>query len=152
MKKVAIILILVVLISPVARADRCSRATIQMLGYCPLDYPEGRPQAQSAVGISAPGPLPSEAGPVAAGLGAGLLAAGLKANPWLSAGIGVLTFGIADEVRYQRMKNDYQNHQEIVWKCVEYPVRNYPQYSHRECWREVSGIQIRTGKKNVQPH
>jgi len=146
MKKVAIILILVVLISPVARADRCSRATIQMLGYCPLDYPEGRPQAQSAVGISAPGPLPSEAGPVAAGLGAGLLAAGLKANPWLAAGVGVLTFGIADEVRYQRLKNDYQNHQETIWRCIDYPD------GHRECRQETSGISIKTGRGVQSPY
>jgi len=148
MKKIAIAILVLIglVVSQAAKADRCSRATVEMYGYCPLDYPEGRPQAQSAVGISAPGPLPSEAGPVAAGLGAGLLARGLGANPWLSAGIGVLTFGIADEVRYQRMKNDYQNHQEIIWRCLDYPD------GHRECRQETSGISIKTGRGVQSPY
>jgi len=104
-----------------------------------------RMQKKSAV-IRVPGPQPSEMGPVAAGVGVGLLARSLLGlNPLAAAGVGVLTFGIADEVRYQRLKQSYQNHQETIWRCIDYPD------GHRECRQETSGIQITTGKKNVRP-
>jgi len=103
-----------------------------------------RMQKKSAV-IRVPGPQPSEMGPVAAGVGVGLLARSLLSlNPLAAAGVGVLTFGIADELRYQRMKNDYRNYQETIWRCLDYPD------GHRECHQETSGIQITTGR-GVQP-
>ena len=104
-----------------------------------------RMQKQSAV-IRVPGPQPSEMGPVAAGVGVGLLARSLVGlNPLAATGVGLLAFGIADELRYQRIKNEYQNYQETIWRCIDYPDGS------RECRQETSGIQITTGKKNVQP-
>jgi hypothetical protein len=129
MKKIAMMVVILVLIGLVVSQAKAG----------------DRMQKQSAV-IRVPGPQPSEMGPVAAGVGVGLLARSLVGlNPLAAAGVGVLTFGIADELRCQRIKNEYQNYQETIWGCIDYPD------GRRECRQETSGIQITTGKKNVQP-
>ncbi|MGB9743475.1 MAG: hypothetical protein ACPLW9_02050 [Minisyncoccales bacterium] len=144
MKKVLIVgLVGLILVfgSPVAWAgSRCSQATIELYGgWCPLDFGYRQGSAVAAGVNTAPGPLVPDTA-AAAGLGAGLIAAGTGLDPLSAAGIGFFTLVLGKEIQYQRMKNQYQNWQETVWYC-----------DSNGCRKETRGIQIQTGKKNVSP-